>query len=50
MKFVFKKYLEFEKAHGSEDTVDHVMQAARAYVESLTAADSEDEDDEVVGN
>lgn len=34
MKFFFKKYLEFEKTEGDEDTVEHVKQAARAYIES----------------
>lgn len=35
MKFFFKKYLEFEAAHGTSDTVQHVRDAAKAYVESL---------------
>jgi len=34
MKYFFKRFLEFEKEHGDEDTVEHVKQAAREYVES----------------
>ncbi|KAJ3286606.1 hypothetical protein HK104_008958, partial [Borealophlyctis nickersoniae] len=33
VKFFFKKYLEFEKTRGTEEGVEHVRQAARAYVE-----------------
>lgn len=35
MKFFFKKYLEFEKKFGNDDTVEHVKNAAVAYVQSL---------------
>ncbi|KAJ3136886.1 rRNA biogenesis protein rrp5 [Geranomyces variabilis] len=35
MKFFFKKFLDFEKKHGTPDTVDAVKQKAVAYVESL---------------
>ncbi|TPX57769.1 hypothetical protein PhCBS80983_g03584 [Powellomyces hirtus] len=35
MKFFFKKFLDFEKAHGTPETIDHVKQAAVAYVEQL---------------
>lgn len=35
MKFFFKKYLDFEKAHGTSDGADHVKQLAVRYVESL---------------
>ncbi|KAI8821806.1 uncharacterized protein EV422DRAFT_495369 [Fimicolochytrium jonesii] len=35
MKFFFKKYLDFEKKNGTPETVNHVKQAAVAYVESL---------------
>ncbi len=38
MKFFFKKYLDFERASGNERGVEHVKQAAMAYVESLGAA------------
>ncbi|RKP37043.1 hypothetical protein BJ085DRAFT_18865 [Dimargaris cristalligena] len=34
MKFFFKKWLMFEKAHGDEDTVEEVKQVALNYVES----------------
>ena len=32
MKFVFKKYLEYEKKHGDEDTVEDVKRKAMDYV------------------
>lgn len=35
MKFLFKRYLDFEKKNGDESTVEHVVQAARNYVASL---------------
>ncbi|KAJ3156683.1 rRNA biogenesis protein rrp5 [Geranomyces michiganensis] len=35
MKFFFKKFLDFEKKHGTPDSVDSVKQKAVAYVESL---------------
>lgn len=34
-KFFFKRYLEFEKKHGSPATVSHVKDLVRAYVENL---------------
>jgi rRNA biogenesis protein RRP5 len=34
IKFFFKRYLQFEKEHGTPEGVEHVKQAARAYVES----------------
>ncbi|KAI8369582.1 uncharacterized protein BYT42DRAFT_607950 [Radiomyces spectabilis] len=34
MKFLFKKWLQYEKQHGSEDDVERVKQKALAYVES----------------
>ncbi|KAJ1761641.1 rRNA biogenesis protein rrp5, partial [Coemansia sp. RSA 1591] len=37
MKFFFKKWLKFEKDHGTEATVEHVKQKAREYVNSLGA-------------
>ncbi|CAL9060989.1 unnamed protein product [Musa banksii] len=37
MKFLFKKYLDYEKAHGDEDTVEHVKRKALEYVESSLA-------------
>ena len=36
MKFMFKRYLEFERKHGSGSTVESVKQKARAYVELRT--------------
>ncbi|KAJ3043804.1 Protein RRP5 [Rhizophlyctis rosea] len=35
MKFFFKKYLDFEKNKGTPEGVEHVKQAAVAYVEGL---------------
>ncbi len=35
MKFFFKRYLDFEKACGNDQGVEHVKQAAIAFVESL---------------
>ncbi|KAJ2603240.1 rRNA biogenesis protein rrp5 [Coemansia sp. RSA 1721] len=37
MKFFFKKWLAFEKAHGSEESVEHVKQKALEYVNSLSS-------------
>ena len=37
MKFFFKKYLEFEKKHGTEEGVEHVKEAAMAYVDRIQA-------------
>jgi rRNA biogenesis protein RRP5 len=37
MKFFFKKYLDFEMKNGTEATVQHVRDAAKAYVESVSA-------------
>ncbi|KAK9723955.1 hypothetical protein RND81_05G036900 [Saponaria officinalis] len=36
MNFLFKKYLSYEKAHGDEDTIEHVRQKAKEY--AVTAA------------
>lgn len=33
MKFIFKKYLEFEKRHGDETTVESVKKMAEEYVQ-----------------
>jgi rRNA biogenesis protein RRP5 len=35
MKFFFKKYLDFEKRKGTAEGVNHVKEAAMAYVQSL---------------
>lgn len=37
MKFLFKRYLDFEKAHGDAAGVEHVKQAAKEYVEANLA-------------
>lgn len=37
MKFLFRRYLEYEKAHGNAAHVEHVKQAARDYVEANLA-------------
>ncbi|KAI8371887.1 hypothetical protein BD560DRAFT_351467 [Blakeslea trispora] len=34
MKFLFKKWIQFEKTHGSEDEIERVREKALAYVES----------------
>ncbi|CAF0850832.1 unnamed protein product [Brachionus calyciflorus] len=36
MKFIFKKYLDFEKQYGSEDQVEQVKEMADKYVEKNT--------------
>ena len=38
MKFLFRRYLDYEKAHGDAAGVERVRGAARAYVESNLAA------------
>ena len=37
MKFIFKKYLEFEKRHGDETTVENVKKMAEEYVQDKAA-------------
>jgi rRNA biogenesis protein RRP5 len=37
MKFLFKRFLDFEKVHGDATGVEHVKQAAREYVEANLA-------------
>lgn len=34
MKFLFKRFLDYEKAHGDAAGVEHVKEAAREYVEA----------------
>ena len=36
MKFMFKRYLEFEQKYGSGATIESVKEKARAYVEART--------------
>ena len=45
MKFIFKKFLVFEKVHGNEDTVEKVKELAAKYVESNGAAADNDNHD-----
>jgi len=33
MKFIFKKFIDFEKAHGTEETIDAVKMMTLKYVE-----------------
>ena len=40
MKFIFKKYLDFEKAHGTAELVEQVKETAVKYVESSSKASS----------
>jgi len=35
MKFLFKRYLEFEKEHGTPSAVEHVKKSAMEFVESI---------------
>ena len=44
MKFIFKKYLGFEKANGTDETVESVKEMAAKYVESKPKFNSEDND------
>lgn len=44
MKFIFKKYLDFEKANGTEETVESVKEMAAKYVESKPKFNSEEND------
>ena len=37
MKFLFKRFLDYEKSHGDVGGVEHVKQAAREYVEANLA-------------
>ncbi|KAK6941973.1 S1 domain [Dillenia turbinata] len=39
MKFLFKKYLEYEKSHGDEERVDYVKRKAMEYAESTLDID-----------
>lgn len=34
MKFLFKKYLDYEKAHGDEERIEHVKRKAMEYVDT----------------
>ena len=50
MKFLFKRYLNFEKQHGDEDKVEHVKRMAMDFVQRAlhTENDDDDDDDNVV--
>ena len=43
MKFIFKKYLDFEKQHGTEDSLDRVKELAAKYVEKTSAVSASDD-------
>lgn len=45
MKFFFKRYLEFEKEHGTEATVERVMKKAEEFVENHDVPMDIDSDD-----
>ncbi len=47
MKFFFKRYLDFEKKQGDEVRVNHVIDAARRYVESISAGAEQDEEEDM---
>ena len=38
MKAIFKRWLDFELKHGSDQQADHVRQSAREYVQSIGSA------------
>jgi rRNA biogenesis protein RRP5 len=38
MKFLFKRYLDFERQHGTAAGVEHVKRRAMEYVEAQAAA------------
>lgn len=40
MKFIFKKYMDFEKAHGTPELLEQVKETAVKYVESSASASS----------
>ncbi|GLD96224.1 hypothetical protein PINS_up004902 [Pythium insidiosum] len=40
MKFLFKKYLAFEQERGDDDSVEHVKQLAKSYVDAAAASSS----------
>ena len=38
MKFIFKKFLDFEKVHGGEETIEKVKEMAAKYVENNSSS------------
>lgn len=50
MKFIFKKFLDFEKAHGNEDSVDKVKEQAAKYVEKSLNGKNDDDENKLNGN
>jgi hypothetical protein len=34
VQFLFKKYLDYEKAHGDEERIEHVKRKAMEYVDT----------------
>ena len=51
MKFLFKKWLDFETGHGTEAGVSEVKQAAQKYLEGkgVAATDNGDNEEEEQG-
>ncbi len=43
MKFIFKKFLEFEKIHGNEALIENVKEVAAKYVEANNSGSKSDE-------
>ena len=43
MKFIFKKFLDFEKVHGSEALIENVKEMAAKYVEANNSSCKSDE-------
>lgn len=43
MKFIFKKYMDFEKVHGNEDLCEKVREMAMKYVETSTKKVDDDD-------
>ncbi len=39
MKYFFERYLKFEKQYGNKDTIEHVREKARQYVQAKTQDD-----------
>jgi hypothetical protein len=50
MKFIFKKFIDFEKAHGTDDTVDKVKELATEYVEKNSLNGDKKENEKTNGS
>ncbi len=46
MKFLFKRFLEYESQHGDEETVQSVKAKANDYVKSIINKKQEEEEEE----